>query len=86
MRDWRKIGQNLCKKFTKNTRKVDVGYYSGGGLNHSKNRRVLLFPTNFSFFIAAPPSRGADHSVGLNFKPTYIIQYVLPSLYLYMIF
>ena len=70
MRDWRKIGQNLCKKFTKNTRKVDVGYFSGREPNHSKNRRIFLFPANFSFFIAAPLSRGVDHGIGSNFTPT----------------
>ena len=65
----RKIGQILCKKFTRNTRKVDVGYYSGGGPNHSKNRCVFAF----SLFIAAPQPRGADHGVGSNFTPTSTI-------------
>ena len=43
----RNFGRTLCKNLPSNTSKVDVGYYSGGGPNHSKTRRLLYFSSHF---------------------------------------
>ena len=53
-------------------RKVDVSYYSRGGLNHLKSV-FLDFSTKMLLLIAALHPRGADHDVGLNITPTAIL-------------
>ena len=54
----------------KYNQKVDVRYYSGGGLSHSKIYVFFDFPTKILLLIAASHSRGADHGIGLNFIST----------------
>ena len=52
-------------------KKVDVGYYSWGGPNHSKNSPSIYFSAqNLFIFIAASHTKGADLVVGLNSTPT----------------
>ena len=52
-------------------KKVDVGYYSWGGPNHSKNSPSIYFSAqNLFLFIAASHTRGADLVVSSNFTPT----------------
>ena len=43
----RNFGRTLCKNLPSNTRKVDVGYYSGGGPNHLKTSRLFPFFGHF---------------------------------------
>ena len=52
---------------------MDVGFYSGGGPNHSKTLSLLTFPVTFFIFIAASHARGADLVVGSDFTPTNLI-------------
>ena len=68
----------VCKEKEEKIRKVgrkrgikhdsDVGYYSEGGPNHSKNSCPFIFPLNFHLIVASRP-RGADHGVSSNFTP-----------------
>ena len=57
---------------------MNVGFYSGGGPNHSKTLSLFTFPVTFFIFIAAPHARGADLVVGSDFTPTisiFVFQY-----------
>ena len=64
----------LYKTVTRNTkRKVNVGYYSGGGPNHSKFIVLIVLPVDSSRFIAVPQPRGADDGVSSNSTPTISI-------------
>ena len=49
---------------------MDVGFYSGGGPNHSKNLPLFTFSATLFLFIAASHTRGADLVVDSNFTPT----------------
>ena len=79
----KKLVENHCEKFTRNTKKVNVGYYSGRWPNHSKTLRLFSFSGQFFLFIAAPPSRCTDHGVVLNSTPTLIIHNLYSSCFTY---
>ena len=64
------VGISRKKKTLEIPEKVNVGYYSGRGPNHSKTTVLLTFPVDSSRFIAAPQPRGANRGVGSNFTPT----------------
>ena len=59
--------------YQKYNQKVDVSYYSGGRLNHSKIYVFFDFSTKILLLIATSHPKSADHGVGLNFTPTLYI-------------
>ena len=73
----KELEEILVKLFVKNslsnTRTVEVGYYLKEGRTTSKLLIFYLFSATFFLFIAAPPSRGADHGVSSNSTPTIVI-------------